>query len=310
MQKEVNMTKVSVIIPTFKRSELLANAIDSVINQSEKDIEIIIVSDGIDKKTQEVVNQLKKKDVRIKFYEYEISKGGNFARNFGAKNSSSEILAFLDDDDTWNKDKLKKQLAMLNSNEKIGLVYTGINQIYPEKNIEFSSKPSLKGDLSKKILFKNYIGTTSTVMLRKSLFDKVEGFDENLSAKQDYDLWIRICQICEVSYIKSNEVNYYNRTTSNQISVNVDKYEKAHKYIMNKYKELFIVLSKKEKNSIFTNNKKLLANKFNKNKELKKSLKYSIEGFLIEKTMKNALYIAIMLVPFEIQLSIRSFIRK
>lgn len=304
------MTKVSVIIPTFKRSELLTNAIDSVINQSEKDIEIIIVSDGIDNKTQEVVNQLKKKDGRIKFYEYEISKGGNFARNLGVRKSKSDLIAFLDDDDTWNVDKLKKQIKVFNESKQIGLVYTGINQLYPEKKINFSSVPVVKGDLSKSILFKNYIGTTSTVMMRKFLFDKVGGFDENLSAKQDYDLWIRVCQICEVSYVKSNEINYYNRTSSNQISVNVEKYERAHEYIIKKYKNLFDSLSKKEMNSILAINNKLLANKFNKNKKILKSLKYSMRSFLIEKNFRNAAYVMLMIFPFNIQLLVRSLIRK
>jgi len=304
------MPKVSVIIPTYKRSELLADAIKSVTSQTEKDIEIIVVSDGVDEKSQDVVRKLQKNDSRILYFDYPKSKGGNYARNFGVKKSQSDIIAFLDDDDTWNSLKVQKQLEILSKNRSIGLVYTGINQIYPEKNISFKSIPKFRGSLAKKIFFRNYIGTTSTVLMRKKIFVQAGGFDTNLKAMQDYDLWIRSCQLCLVDYVKTPEVNYYNRSSSNQISIDTDKYKEAFEYIFNKYSNKYEQLTSKELQFIKANHYKLIANKHNKNGDIKKSLKYSIEGFKKEKTFKNLIYIFMMTFNFDLQIFIRSLTQK
>lgn len=304
------MPKVSVIIPTYKRSELLADAIKSVTSQTEEDIEIIVVSDGVDEKTQNVVRKLQKNDNRILYFDYPKSKGGNYARNFGVKKSLSDIIAFLDDDDTWNNLKIQRQLEILNKNEKIGLVYTGINQIYPEKNISFKSNPQFEGSMSKHILFRNYIGTTSTVLMKKSVFIKAGGFDINLKAMQDYDLWIRSCQLCLIGYVKTPEVNYYNRSNSNQISVNTTKYKESFEYIFNKYSIKYNKLTKRELLTIKANHYKLIANKYNKNGEIKKSFKYSIKGFKTEKNIKNLIFIFLMLFNYNFQIRFRALTNK
>ena len=120
-----HIIKISVIIPTHNRVDLLGRAIRSVQNQTYKNIEIIIVSDGSTDGTDEFVNKLKYTDNRIQFYEYKPSKGSNVARNLGIEKSKGEYIAFLDDDDEWLPTKLEKQLEVFQKDYRIGLVYTG-----------------------------------------------------------------------------------------------------------------------------------------------------------------------------------------
>src|SRR3989338_8677774 len=102
------MVKVSVIIPTHNRPELLKRAVKSVLNQTYKDLEVIVVDDGLEKRADETVNSFN--DSRLKYIQHPEEKGGSAARNTGIKNSSGEFIAFLDDDDEWLPEKLEIQI--------------------------------------------------------------------------------------------------------------------------------------------------------------------------------------------------------
>src|SRR5699024_12380222 len=99
---------ISIVIPTHNRSELLVRAVDSVIYQTFKDSEIIVVSNGSTDNTDEVMS--KYEDKRINYISYRIAQGGNAARNKGIKAAKFDYIAFLDDDDEWHPEKLQKQL--------------------------------------------------------------------------------------------------------------------------------------------------------------------------------------------------------
>lgn len=269
---------ISVVIPTHNRADLLERAVKSVLNQTYKEFEIIVVSDGSSDNTDEVVERLKDNDERIKYISYHPGKGGNVARNTGIKEANYDYIAFLDDDDEWLPEKLEKQISILESNPKIGLVYTGINAIYIDQNISYVSSPSEKGDLAKKILFKNYIGTTSTVLLRKSILKKSGVFDIELKAMQDYDLWIRVLQHSEAGVLPEPYVNYYNYSGNKQISQQTNRYIEAFNYISEKYNNEIMVLSKSEKREREKNFYLSLANKAMRNNEKKLAIKYSIKA--------------------------------
>ena len=113
---------VSVVIPTHNRADLLPRAIDSVLNQTYSNFEIIVVSDGSTDNTEEVVKSYSDKDSRIRFIGYSPARGGNIARNTGIEAAKGEYVAFLDDDDEWMPEKLKKQIKVMESNPDIGLV--------------------------------------------------------------------------------------------------------------------------------------------------------------------------------------------
>src|SRR5690348_13147078 len=105
------MAPVSVIIPTHNRSDFLRNAITSVLNQTYQDFEIIVVDDGSTDNTSEVVANFS--DERITFIRHDTNKGGSAARNTGILASKCDYIAFLDDDDEWLPDKLRKQMEIL-----------------------------------------------------------------------------------------------------------------------------------------------------------------------------------------------------
>ena len=236
---------VTAIITTHNRKDLLERAILSVLNQTYKDIELIVVSDGSTDGTDEFMQKYES-DKRVRYISYYPGRGGNYARNTGIKTAKGEYVAFLDDDDEWLPTKIEKQVVKIESDSSIGLVYTGTHSIYVDDNVEFDSCPSLQGDMSKQILYNNFAGSTTTVMLRKSILDKSGLFDEELSAIQDYDLWMRVCQECLVSVVSEPLVNYYNYKTSGQISLNFEKYEKAYAAVNRKYESLYKQLSQKE----------------------------------------------------------------
>ena len=266
---------VSVVIPTHNRADLLPRAIKSVQEQTYRDLEIIVVSDGSTDETKTVVEAMASKDNRIRFIEYHPARGGNIARNTGIEAANGEYVAFLDDDDEWFSQKVEKQVAVMESDNEIGLVYTGVQIIYVNEKVTYASKSREDGDMKKSILLDNYIGTTSTVMLKKSLISETGMFDEALRALQDYDLWIRVCQHCKVGVVPEEMINYYNYTNSKQISALTQKYIDSFSYINQKYSDLFAALSEEEAKQKKNNEYTLLINKAMRNGDGKLARTYA-----------------------------------
>lgn len=263
---------VSVVIPTHNRVNLLPRAIDSALRQTYNDLEVIVVSDGSTDNT-DVLMQKYANNSRVRYINYTPAKGGNYARNIGIDAAKGEFVAFLDDDDEWYLTKIEKQVALMEADEEVGLVYTGINCIYVNEDISYSFVPSLRGDLSKKILFRNYIGSTSSVMLRKSFCQSCR-FDENLQALQDFDLWIKVLQNCKADVVSEPMVNYYNYRNQTQVSSSTAKYIKASDYINKKYADLFKKLTPQEYRQKQVNDIMLLGNKAMRNNSPKEARKF------------------------------------
>lgn len=302
--------KVSVVIPTYNRVNNLKRALESVLNQTYENLEIIVVSDGSTDGTDNFMNSFRKRDSRIEYVSYFPNKGGNYARNRGIKAAQGEYIAFLDDDDEWEKEKIELQLNEIKKNPNVGLVYTGINIIYNQENINYYSLPKKSGNLSKDILISNHIGTTSSVMVKTDLVHNVGMFDENLRALQDYDLWIRICQKTEVSYVNKPLVRYYNSTSNKQISDDVKKYEDAIEYINKKYFELYsnaspdIKLKHNEAMSMLIFKKHL---RNNNNKSARRHLRKHFSNKL---NMKGAIYYLLSFLSFKTVLKLQSIVNK
>lgn len=271
---------VSVVIPTHNRVDLLPRAIESVLNQTYKDIELIVVSDGSTDGTDDFMDNFAS-DSRIKYINYKPAKGGNYARNSGIDAALGNYIAFLDDDDEWLPTKVEKQVALMEADVKIGLVYTGINCIYVNEKITYPFIPKLRGDLSKEILFQNCVGSTSSVMLRRSLCRACR-FDENLQARQDFDLWIKVLQGCEADVVSQPMVNYYNYRNQTQVSSSTAKYIHATEYINKKYAELFAKLTPQEFKLKQFNDIMLLGNKAMRNNSPAEARKFYIQAMRIK----------------------------
>lgn len=229
---------VSVIIPTRNREEMLKRALYSVLNQSELPNEVIIIDDGSDPPVSINDFNLRPPEINLKLIRNDKSQGANNARNQGAAEASQDILMFLDDDDTWESKKIAAQLKIIESDPRIGLVYSGRLVVHEDNRdkILYKIAPKSEGDLFPSILFNNLIGTTSSVALKKSLFIEVGGFDENIPSLQDYDLWIRCCKKTIIGHDGSFNVRY---TVANsphkQISGQLSPHIEAAQQIMSKY---------------------------------------------------------------------------
>ena len=165
--------------------------------------------------------------------------GAPAARNAGASLARGEILMFLDDDDIWEHSKVETQLNLFAQHREAGTVYTGmlaVNEI-DGGGVMHASRGHLSGRAWPHILFRNFIGPTSAVAIRAELYHQVGGFDPELSALQDYDLWIRLCMAAPVLYDGTHNLRFSAVSVSSErISQNVECYAAAFKYLREKYR--------------------------------------------------------------------------
>ena len=191
-------SQISVIIPVYNRSSFIKRAIDSVLKQSLKNFELIVVDDGSSDDTPKILKRYKDsiKIITIK------NSGVSTARNVGIKASSYEWICFLDSDDIWHEDKLKMQLNFHKLHPKILFSHTNEKWIRDNKEIKqkaIHKKPS-GWCFEENLLFCKI--APSTAMVHKSLFEKVGLFDESLEVCEDYDLWLRILREYEVGLVE------------------------------------------------------------------------------------------------------------
>lgn len=180
-------TKVSVIIPTYNRRTLLKKAIDSVLSQSFQDFELIVVDDGSEDDTTELIAAYGKRITAIR----QENRGPSAARNRGMEASRAELFAFLDSDDWWDKDKLMIQMAAMEKHPSYLISHT--REIWYRRGKLLNQKKKHKK-------YHGYIFpdclplcavSLSTVIARKKLFSDVGLFDEELPCCEDYDFWLR-----------------------------------------------------------------------------------------------------------------------
>ena len=203
------MPLVSVIIPTHNRARLLVGAVNSVLAQSYKDFEIVVVDDCSSDDTTVAMESFH--DAAVRYLRHDRQLGGAAARNTGIHQSNGEYVAFLDDDDEWYPEKLGRQVsALLSSPPTVGGIYTGYFIVdRSDGGIRGQMVPTERGDLSEKLLAGNCIGSTSSMLLRRACFDKVGIFDERLPSFQDYDLWLRIAREYQFDCIPQPLLKYF-----------------------------------------------------------------------------------------------------
>jgi len=181
------MDLISVIIPYYKKKEYIISSINSVLNQTYKNLEIIIIYDDLNKEDLNLLKKIKKKDKRIKIYINKKNLGAGRSRNKGIKLSKGVFVAFLDSDDLWKKNKLKKQIFFMKKN--------GINASHTSYTIINSNNKIIGSrnakDMSYKLLLKSCDIGLSTVVLKKEIITSKIKF-ANIKTKEDYVLWLKI----------------------------------------------------------------------------------------------------------------------
>ncbi|HEC77248.1 MAG TPA: glycosyltransferase family 2 protein [Thermoplasmatales archaeon] len=206
--------KVSVIIPTYNRSKYLKRAIQSVLEQSHNDIEIIVIDDASTDDTEKIVQSFN--DSRIIYMRNDERKGANFCRNAGLKIASGNYIAFLDDDDYYcDKDKLRKQIGLFRKNKKLGFV----GSAYYDELIKKERQPNVIGKVDKKLLISFSDIETSTIMIKREVIEKIGFLDEQFSSEQNHDFFYRISKLYEFDYLP--EVAVIKGLSSSQISTNI-----------------------------------------------------------------------------------------
>lgn len=220
-------TLISIVIPTYNRPELLKKAIQSVLDQTYTNFEIIIIDDSSTKDNEKNIKSFNKKN--IIYIKNKTRKGGGYSRNIGIKKAKGEFIAFLDDDDEWMPQKLEKQLKAFN-NPKLGIVVCySLDKRYDRVRI---SKPPENVD--HKYLLKSFnLSSTSTYMVKKEILDKVGYFDTKLPSAQEYDLALRITKYYTVKTVP--EILMIQHASKNQISENWNKKIRGILAIYNKY---------------------------------------------------------------------------
>ncbi len=236
-----NEALVSVIIPTYNRDKTLLRAVNSVLKQTYKNTEIILVDDNSTDNTYGIIKTIQ--DSRVKYYKCEINLGPSGARNFGITKSKGKYIAFQDSDDEWDLNKLEKQMNIITDKHRnIDMVYTGYYLIYGSAKhvyIPSTRKEDRKsGDIFFSLLDYNTIGTP-TILLKKECMNNVGMFNEEIKSYEDWELSLRVAREYRIAFIDEPLVNaWYSKSGVN--SNNIEKI-KTVCYIMIKYKDTFML---------------------------------------------------------------------
>jgi len=206
------MKKVSVIIPLYNEEKYIIDCINSVINQTYKNIEIIIVDD---KSTDNSLKKIKKiKDKRIKIIKLKENKGVSNARNIGVEVSTGDYICFLDSDDFWNKEKLEKQLKFIKDK---AFIYS--DYIYTKANGKPIKKAKVPKSLTYKEALKNTCIFTSTVMFDMSKIEKKDLWMPKLKMGEDTYVWWNVLKKGITAYGMNEALSNY-RLKKNSLSSN------------------------------------------------------------------------------------------
>lgn len=202
--------KISVIIPTYNRANLIERSVQSVLEQTYDNLEVIVVDDGSDDNTQEVVNAFH--DSRIVYHKLPSNQGVSNARNIGVTIATASLIAFQDSDDRWQKDKLQKQMEYWQQHPEYGMIYsaylchTEAGEIFrvPSANV----KGNLEGDIFADLLLRNTVGAP-TMLMKKEDFSKCGGFDTTLKSLEDWEFAVRFAKDYEIGFVEEPLVDAY-----------------------------------------------------------------------------------------------------
>jgi glycosyltransferase involved in cell wall biosynthesis len=204
---------VSIIIPTFNAEEFLQDAIDSILEQSYKNYEVIFVDDCSTDSTVELEKEYVKSYSNFKLLKAETNGGPGKARNFGLKQAQGEYVAFLDHDDVWVSTKLEKQVEILNQNKSVGAVYCFTEFLNSKEACEYTV--AFNGCIWKNLLL-NTITVPSAIMIRTDLLKKVGGFHEVCRVSEDWHTWLKLSM--ETNFKCIEEPLNLRRSHKNQIT--------------------------------------------------------------------------------------------
>lgn len=243
IQKEDKNPLISVVIPTYNRERTLKASMESVLDQSYINLELIIADDASTDQTEALVKRMMEKDGRIKYIKADKNAGANAARNMGASIATGDYVAFIDSDAVWRKNKLERQLQIFekNSNEEIGLVFHACilsKEDQSEKWLPFENKSQDFDDAKMFIyLLDKPLVDTSTMMMPIRVWKATGGFDIQRKCLQDYEFSLRIAAQYKVLYLHEPLATTYYSPGS--VSQNWEEGIKTYFYVLKKYADQY-----------------------------------------------------------------------
>lgn len=243
---------VSVVIPTYKRSDLLKKAIDTVLAQTYQNLELLVVNDNIQNdeyslKLYELISTYT--DPRLKLVEQEKHINGAAARNAGIREAKGEYIAFQDDDDYWELSKIEKQVNLLSSlSDDYGAVAC-LMRVYTNGNLVCSALPYRSGHILMDILDRRTSMGTGALLIRRTALDESGYFDETLVRHQDLQLFARLAGKYK---IQLDKVYLHNRESKdNQNRPSVDRLIEIKKAYFSSIRDVLDKLPKRKQNIVF-----------------------------------------------------------
>ncbi|NJM20678.1 MAG: glycosyltransferase family 2 protein [Richelia sp. SM1_7_0] len=189
--------KVTVIIPTYNRAHLIKDAVESVLNQTYQDFELIVIDDGSTDNTKEILTIYGNKLRHI----FQENQGRSAARNYGINLAKGEYIAFLDSDDVWFPDKLERQVAILESASSNVVLVHGYKcivdqNLQPVRGWEFKLRNLYALAERGEETYENYLDSpcifTSTILVKKKALLEINGYDISIQGREDLDLYLRL----------------------------------------------------------------------------------------------------------------------
>lgn len=224
-----NSPKVSIVIPTYNRPDLLRRAIDSALNQTYPNLEVIVVDDHSDND----LNQLQEEYPTVTFYRNETNRGGCYSRNRGIEVSAGDFINFLDDDDELYPDKVALQIEKFEQSEDPNLGFVTAHVEDNRSGSKIIKRNAVRGDVHKQLLWRFAISGIESLLIKKECLLEAGGFDNNLKSSQEYDLMIRLSETYSVDYV--DKVLSKQHRSRDQISLNFDKKIAGARYLFRKH---------------------------------------------------------------------------
>ncbi|MDB9374431.1 glycosyltransferase family 2 protein [Nodularia sphaerocarpa] len=228
-----NMPLVSVIMAAYNAEIFISKTLNSILAQTYKNIEVIVVDDGSQDKTSEIVESFAKKDHRVILLK-QANSGVAVARNLAIENSHGEYIAPIDADDIWYPQNIEKQLqSLLKSEPSVGLVYAW--SIYIDENdlpMNMILDSTEEGEVCLKFVNINFIGHASATLIRRECFEQIGGYntqfrEQNAQGCEDFDLYLRIAEKYEFRVVPEILIGY--RQVFGSMSCNSLAMEKSRK---------------------------------------------------------------------------------
>ena len=224
------MPLISVVIPVFNGERTIQETIESVLNQTCSDFEIIVINDGSQDSTLQIVSNISDPRLRVLTYP---NAGLAVSRNRGITEATGEYVAFLDADDLWTPDKLEAQLNRLQENPKAAVAYSWTDFIDESGGfVRPAAHFTISGNVFTRLLLTNFLDNGSNPLICRQALIEVGGLDESLKAAEDWDLYLRLAARYPFVVVTSPQVLY--RVSEDSMSVNVFRQETETLQVINK----------------------------------------------------------------------------